>query len=281
MCLIAFAWGASERFPFVVAANRDEFYERPTAPLAQWRTPSGATVVSGRDLKDGGTWMGFSPNGRFAMLTNVRNPQAAPPQEPISRGHLALSWLETQLGAIDWAQSLEPRRYQGFNLIIGDGMRSYCYYLSNQTIDEENRSEEYLLATGLHLRHLPTGAIYGLSNAALDTPWPKTRALKSALQSGLAEAESFEQLNSKCLEALRDTEHAQRNELPSTGLPEDVETALSSVFVRHSHDGRVHYGTRSSLFAASRSSSSLGVIEVTHQADGITSKTRHITLDWR
>jgi uncharacterized protein with NRDE domain len=127
MCLIAFAWGASERFPFVIAANRDEFYERPTAPLAEWVSPGGATVIGGRDLRDGGTWMGFSPGGRFAMLTNVRAPLVKPPTDAISRGSLALAWLESDLPAPQWAQLLQPQRYQGFNLSLVIGLAGSAF----------------------------------------------------------------------------------------------------------------------------------------------------------
>jgi uncharacterized protein with NRDE domain len=289
MCLIAFAWGASERFPFVVAANRDEFYERPTAPLAQWHTASGATVVSGRDLKDGGTWMGFSPNGRFAMLTNVRNPQAAPPQEPISRGHLALSWLETQLGAQDWIEQLQAERYQGFNLIIGDWHQHQCMYVSNQAFYgsfpalahiESAQDAPKLIATDL-----PTGSVYGLSNAALDTPWPKTTALKTALQAAIDQAKTLDDIHQICLRALRQTTPPEEQDIPKTGVPWELERALASAFVRYPAHDEPHYGTRSSLVAVldanQRESDALDLTEWTHSAQVVAHQSIQARLDWR
>jgi uncharacterized protein with NRDE domain len=91
MCLIAMAWGVSAQYPLVIASNRDEFYARPTAPLAEWTTPEGHTIYSGRDLRDGGTWLGFAQSGRFAMLTNVRNPAAPMPAAARSRGALVMA----------------------------------------------------------------------------------------------------------------------------------------------------------------------------------------------
>jgi uncharacterized protein with NRDE domain len=289
MCLIAFAWGASERFPLVIAANRDEFYERPTAPLASWLTPSGATVVSGRDLKDGGTWMGFSPNGRFAMLTNVRNPQAAVPQAPISRGHLVLNWLETQLGAQSWIEQLQAERYQGFNLIIGDWFQRQCHYLSNQaflgSFSALALTEYALGASKLIATDLPTGAVYGLSNAALDTPWPKTNALKSALRAAIDQAKSPEDIHPICLQALRQTTPPPEQDIPKTGVPWELERALASPFVRYPAHEQPHYGTRSSLVAVldteKRDSAALDLTEWTHSAQAIAQESTRARLDWR
>jgi uncharacterized protein with NRDE domain len=263
MCLIAFAWGASERFPLVVAANRDEFFERPTAPLSLWPSPGGAQVLGGRDLQDGGTWMGFSPNGRFAMLTNVRNPQAAPPAQPISRGSLALAWLESDLDAPQWAKRLQPLRYQGFNLIVGDWARRQCHYLSNQAFFkpfgqiagiEYARSAIELIAS-----ELPMGAIYGLSNAALDTPWPKTLLLKTALSDSLASLD-VQQM--------------------STGVPIELERALASPFVRHPEHAP-SYGTRTSLVAIYEADLGLRVTEITHSLQTQPEQIFQAQLDWR
>jgi uncharacterized protein with NRDE domain len=192
MCLIAFSWGANERFPFVIAANRDEFLARPTAPLSLWTSRSGAQILSGRDLKDGGIWMGFAPSGRFAMLTNVRENQAEPPAQPISRGGLALGWLESDMPATAWARSIEYARYQGFNLIVGDWRSKLCYSLHHAQNVEPfkpfDQAPPAIRATTLIATEMPWGAVYGLSNAALDTPWPKTQLLKTALRSSLSQA---------------------------------------------------------------------------------------------
>lgn len=266
MCLIAFAWGASERFPFVIAANRDEFLDRPTAPLSTWQSPGGATVVGGRDLRDGGTWMGFSPSGRFAMLTNVRNPQAAPPTQPISRGSLPLAWLQSDLSAANWAKSLEPERYQGFNLLVGDWHAKQCHYLTNQTFSKPfgliAGMESAQIATELIANELPLGATYGLSNAALDTPWPKTQWLKSAVSNSLASNDA-EQIKQLSLQALTQGAKPQDAELPRTGVPIELERALASPFVRHPEHAP-SYGTRTSLVAIYEAARGLRVTEITH-----------------
>jgi uncharacterized protein with NRDE domain len=120
MCLVAFAIGASARWPLVIAANRDEFLERPTLPLARWKTASGQEIISGRDLRAGGTWMGITPAGRIAFFTNVR--QAQPDAAPRSRGELVTRWLEGSGDAPGFVAALEDKgaAFGGFNLVLGD-----------------------------------------------------------------------------------------------------------------------------------------------------------------
>jgi uncharacterized protein with NRDE domain len=288
MCLIAFAWGASERFPFVVAANRDEFLARPTAPLSQWQSPSGATVLAGRDLRDGGTWMGFSPNGRFAMLTNVRDPQATPPPQPISRGGLALAWLESKAPAPIWSSSIEPERYQGFNLIVGDWQTKQCHYLTNNTkalANEENKpfrpvaGMEYARnATNLIVSEMPWGTVYGLSNASLNTPWPKTQLLKKALRDSLISVDA-KQLTAINLKALANRQYFADLDLPQTGVPLELERALSSIFVLHPEPAP-QYGTRTSLVAVFEPNQGLQVTEHTHTQNGDPAKPSNAALAW-
>ena len=283
MCLIALAWGASERFPFVIAANRDEFLQRPTAPLSLWQSPSGASILSGRDLKDGGTWMGFSPSGRFAMLTNVRAPLATPPDEPISRGGLAMGWLTSDLSAAQWAKSIEPHRYQGFNLIVGDWASKQCFYFSHQQNLKLFKPlagvSSAQIATQLIATEMPWGAVYGLSNAALDTPWPKTQRLKNALQRSL-ESTDAQQLIAHNLQALADESKAPAADLPATGVPQELELALSSAFVSHPPN-TPSYGTRSSLVAVFEATLGLQVTEVTHPHDCTLSTQISRSLSWR
>lgn len=281
MCLIAFAWGASERYPFVIAANRDEFLDRPTAPLSTWQSPGGATVVGGRDLRDGGTWMGFSPSGRFAMLTNVRNPRAASPAQPISRGSLPLAWLQSDMSAAKWAKSLEPQRYQGFNLLVGDWHAKQCHYLTNQAFSKPfgliAGIESAQNATELIANELPLGATYGLSNAALDTPWPKTQWLKSAVSNSLA-SNNAEQIRQLSLQALTQGAKPQDAELPRTGVPIELERALASPFVRHPEHAP-SYGTRTSLVAIFEADLGLRVTEITH-AIAEPARIVQAQLDW-
>jgi uncharacterized protein with NRDE domain len=266
MCLIAFAWGVHPNYPLVIAANRDEAYARPTAPLAQWTTPAGHTIVSGRDLKDGGTWMGFTPSGRFAMLTNVRNPHAVLPASARSRGHLVVDWLSSTLPASQWCAQRDIQTYAGFNLILGDWALQQCHYVSNQPH-----------ITNLH--PLKAGNIYGLSNAALDTPWPKTQWLVRHLKSSLTKLDADttpSALEHSVLNSLRHSELAPADELPQTGVDGALESALSSVFVRYPLDAPV-YGTRSSLCAAV---SNRGLLRLTETTYGEPDHIVHRTLNW-
>jgi uncharacterized protein with NRDE domain len=290
MCLIALAWGANERFPFAIAANRDEFLARPTAPLSQWTSPGGATVVGGRDLQDGGTWMGFSHSGRLAMLTNVRNPQAKPPDQAISRGSLAVAWLESDLAAPAWALQLDPTRYQGFNLIVGDWPTKQCHYITNSQQDASSTSkikafeplariQPAVHATDLIVLQMAWGQIYGLSNASLDTAWPKTQLLKQKLQSSLelAQRDELMQVNLQNL-ALRSP--AADAFLPATGVSIELERALSSIFVSHPAKDP-HYGTRTSLVAAYQPGGGLKITETTHAQQSRAANSVHAQLDWR
>ena len=104
MCLIAFAINASARWPLVIASNRDEFLDRPTLPLNDWKTASDQRILSGRDLRAGGTWLGATPDGRVAFVTNVR--QAQPQAAARSRGELVTRWLESRLDGASFAAAL-------------------------------------------------------------------------------------------------------------------------------------------------------------------------------
>lgn len=266
MCLIALAWGASPDYPLVIAANRDEVYDRPTAALAQWITPAGHTIVSGRDLKDGGTWMGFAPNGRFAMLTNVRNPLATAPQGAPSRGELVVAWLSSALEATPWCAERDLAAYAGFNLILGDWTRQQCHYACNQSSSQA-------------LHGLQPGQIYGLSNASLNTPWPKTQWLKAQLEDRLKNihaGQTHTTLAAQLLDSLRHSEPASAEDLPQTGVGSDLESALSSVFVRYPLS-EPSYGTRSSLCAVLGTDAALHLTETSYAAPEQTVQT---TLRW-
>ena len=118
MCLIAFAIDADPACPLLIAANRDEFFDRPTEPLHRWALPDGSFVMAGRDLRDGGTWLGVGENGRVAMLTNVRSAHPGPGRR--SRGELPARWLQADIDAEDLFAGIDPAQYGGFNLIVGD-----------------------------------------------------------------------------------------------------------------------------------------------------------------
>jgi uncharacterized protein with NRDE domain len=130
MCLIAFAISVHPRWPLLIAANRDEHFDRPTLPLHRWRSSTGQTIISGRDERAGGTWLGMSLTGRIAMLTNVREPGMPPGAR--SRGELPLAWLESKHSAQDFLHGLDLQAYSGFNLVIGDLAGEHWHWLSNR-----------------------------------------------------------------------------------------------------------------------------------------------------
>lgn len=243
MCLIAFAIGASERCPLVIASNRDEFLDRPTLPLGRWQTDCGQKIISGRDLRAGGTWLGITPLGRVAFLTNVR--ESEPKMAALSRGELVTRWLESHTDAASFAALLEKdsHHYGGFNLVLGDIQRDEWTWMTNRPS---------VSLPSLHCQTLAPG-IYGLSNAALDTPWPKTLALKTALKVSLQQ-EAKADLQDDSWQDLLWASLANRLRTPIDGLPMNgtrhaMESALSSAFVEFPEHG---YGTRSSTIMVAR-----------------------------
>ncbi|PWB31716.1 hypothetical protein DCO48_15950 [Pseudomonas sp. SDI] len=216
MCLIVFAWRPGHARPLIVAANRDEFHARPSQALGPWDDAPG--VYAGRDLEAGGTWLGIGPAGRFAALTNIRDPQQ--PLGPRSRGELVAGFLRGALGVEAYLQEIAAKRHQysGFNLLAGDG----------QTLG-------YLNAREGTPRLLPAGT-YGLSNAGLDTPWPKLLKARDGLRALLEDPQP-----GHLLELLGDNRQAADSELPETGVGLATERLLSSVFIAGQS-----YGTRAS-----------------------------------
>lgn len=227
MCLVVLALDQDRRFPLVLASNRDEFFERPTARLAWW-TPEGGgpEILSGRDLQAGGTWLGLSAAGRLALVTNVRDPSRHDPQAP-SRGELVPRWLHSDLPLDRFWMQVALSGYNGFNLIAADFVLGECYWASN---------------TGAHPQRLERG-IHGLSNAALDTPWPKVERLKGRLREAMAAPESVDALAWRLFDALGDREVPADAALPDTGVGLERERQLAPVFIR-TPDQR--YGTRCS-----------------------------------
>ncbi|WP_217477515.1 NRDE family protein [Stutzerimonas stutzeri] len=220
MCLIVFAWRPSHALPLIVAANRDEFHARPSLPLAAW--DEAPTLVAGRDLQAGGTWLGVDTAGRFAALTNIRAPGARLGTR--SRGELPERYLRGALSPEAYLTELTGHleHYSGFNLLVGDARE--LWYLNSQ------RGTPQQLGEG----------IYGLSNAALDTPWPKLLRARQALRDCLEEPIEAPQAET-LLQLLSDPQLADDHELPSTGVPYEWEKRLSSVFITGTD-----YGTRAS-----------------------------------
>jgi uncharacterized protein with NRDE domain len=216
MCLIVFAWRPDHAQPLIVAANRDEFYARPSLPLAQW--PEAPQVYAGRDLEAGGTWLGVGAKGRFAALTNIRDPHQPPART--SRGELVARFLNGESSIDDYLSDVVSRslEYAGFNLLIGNAHELWHY--------NARASEAVMLQPG----------IYGLSNAGLDTPWPKVLRARMALEAILGDPQP-----EALLQLLSDAQTASFAELPDTGVGLATETLLSSVFI-----ASPTYGTRAS-----------------------------------
>jgi len=216
MCLIVFAWRPDHATPLIVAANRDEFYARPSLPLAAW--PEAPQVHAGRDLEAGGTWLGIGADGRFAALTNIRNPHQPPARK--SRGELVARFLTGELPIAQYLTDVVGRslEYAGFNLLVGNRQELW-HYNAQETAPSQ-------LAAG----------IYGLSNAGLDTPWPKLLKAKAALAEVLDDPQP-----QALLALLGDPQTAPFGDLPDTGVGLATESLLSSVFI-----ASPTYGTRAS-----------------------------------
>jgi uncharacterized protein with NRDE domain len=217
MCLILVVWRGHPTYPCIIAANRDEFYERATEPAHWWSDRS--QILAGRDLIAGGTWLGITRAGRFAALTNYRAPQQR--ADAPSRGTLVKGLLESGASVQEGLTHLRRvgADYNGFNVLFSDGERLGVY--------ESVRGEG---------RELPPG-IYGLSNHLLDTPWPKVQRAKARLQAALGDMTD----PAAVLALLRDDLPASDEQLPRTGVSLEWERLLSSAFIRGTD-----YGTRCS-----------------------------------
>jgi uncharacterized protein with NRDE domain len=225
MCLAIIALNMLPGLPVVVAANRDENHARPTAAADRWADDP--TIVGGRDLRSGGTWMAMALDGRYALVTNFRDPRRVIDDAP-SRGALVRDFLQGTVAPADYIAMVHGRgaRYNGFNLVVGD-LRETWYY--------GNR--------GAAPRRLDSG-VHAVSNHLLDTPWPKLVRTREAFQHVLRQgggALCVEDL----LAALADRTVAPDDELPDTGVGIERERLLSSAFIVNPL-----YGTRSSSVMA-------------------------------
>jgi uncharacterized protein with NRDE domain len=219
MCLIILSYKVHDRYPLILAANRDEFYERPSAPVSLWEDALG--VIAGKDLQRGGTWLGIRKTGNLAMLTNYREPTPFGRNAP-SRGWLVKDFLVGNDDPESYIETMTAKKdqYNGFSMIIGDMNR--LFYFSN-------RGGMCELSPGL----------YGLSNRVLDTPWPKTERGKKAIESLLASKD--DPLPEEIFAILKDRSKPEDSELPDTGVGLEWERILSSIFITSPI-----YGTRSS-----------------------------------
>lgn len=240
MCLILFSIHQHREFPLVLAANRDEFYDRPTTAMHWWQDDD---LLAGRDDRSGGTWLTVSRTGAVTAVTNVREGSGEPGR--LSRGELPLRLQRQSLPEMHQHLADNGNLYAGFNLIeVTD--RAGWYY-SNRDAHPG--------------RTLHRGS-YGLSNHLLQSPWPKLVRLREQLRQAVAASnpDTPEHLHQTLLEQLRDDTPAPDHLLPDTGIGMEQERFLSSPFIASEH-----YGTRASTVVTL---SRLGEIRVTEQCWG-------------
>jgi len=237
MCLIVFAYNVLPGHPFILAGNRDEFYIRPTKPAHRWKTDP--VLIAGKDLKAGGTWMGISETGRFAALTNYRAINEIKENVP-SRGDIVKNLLLSEKPVKGFLENLlhDAGKYNGFNLLAGT--LSDLYYLTNK------RKEIVKMKPGY----------YSISNAYLETSWPKTERALTRFKSVLEE----DGVNEDALfDLLLDRKQYPLEMLPKTGLPEELEKAVSSIFIQTEN-----YGTRCSTIVSMDNHSKISLVERTY-----------------
>ncbi len=250
MCLTVFALNAHPDWPLILVANRDEFHARPTQPLSVWPD---LPILGGRDLRAGGSWMGLGDNNRFALVTNHRNLRRPVPQQARSRGNLVNDFLGSAMPAPRFCNELEASRYAGFNLLLRDEHGWFHY--SNVT----DRCQP--LQQGL----------FGLSNALLNTPWPKTLLARARLQQALAQNRLTPD---RLLHLLHEQSRPADPQLPDTGLPLERERLLSPCFIV-SED----YGTRASTLMMQHRSGRLLLLEESYDAKAQIQGRRRFLLD--
>ncbi|MBC2777975.1 NRDE family protein [Parasphingopyxis marina] len=242
MCVLAFAWNAHSDWPLVVIGNRDELHARPAAPLARWDNPS--HIIAGRDIEQGGTWLGVSAEGRLAVITNRANPNGRAPDKA-SRGALVLDVL-AGTGRYARPRENDLEDFNPFNLITVDG--NSAQFLSNRPGPLRTR-----LGPGL----------YGLSNGALDDPWPKIERIKAMLEDWLRSG--------------KDDQGALLDWMRSDDSPqvEPRQADLSPIFIRNPV-----YGTRCSTIAAVNARGKGWIVERSYDAEGTPTGETRIAFDW-
>jgi uncharacterized protein with NRDE domain len=253
MCLILLALDSHPDYSLIVAANRDEFYERPTAPAAYWS--DAPSVLAGRDLQAGGTWLGIDRRGRFSAVTNYRQGQREP-AAPRSRGKLVRDFLTSSVDAEEYMRGVErdADSYNGFNLLAGYSRR-LCYFSNREGVTR-------MLSPG----------VYGLSNHLLDTAWPKVVSAKTALEALVRNGEP--ELIESLLVLLSDGSRPTDDLLPRTGVGEEWERLLASAFIATDV-----YGTRSSTVVLVARNGVVTFVERMFAAGGSPGELRQFEFD--
>jgi uncharacterized protein with NRDE domain len=243
MCLAVVALDAHPRYALVVAANRDEYHARPAVPAHWWRDDSGRELLAGRDLEAGGTWLGATRRGRWAFVTNVREPGLRDHAAP-SRGQLVPRVLADRRDVFDALSDVltDGARYNGFNLLAGD--------IAQGAWGSNRVPLAHALAPGVH----------GVSNAQLDTPWPKLERTREGVAAwARAGTDALDPL----FALLADRTRANDEALPATGVTLEWERLLSSPFITSEL-----YGTRCSTVLAMTRDGHATLVERTFDARG-------------
>ncbi|OMO59154.1 hypothetical protein COLO4_34300 [Corchorus olitorius] len=247
MCITVFMWEAHPLYPFLFFFNRDEYHSRPTEPLGWWE---GGEILGGRDGEAGGTWLASSKDGRFAFVTNFREVECLPQAK--SRGQLPVRFLQSKKKPIEFAEEVvkEADQYNGFNLILVDICLKSMVYVTNRPTERGNLIEE--VSPGIHV----------LTNASLDSPWPKAQRLDHKFKEVLAKYSKHELLPLKEMVAelmMDTTKDDDSSRLPNIYSPE-TEYNLSSIFIDfNSPLGR--YGTRNQSGLSVRSNGEVCFLE--------------------
>ena len=247
MCLIVFSFNSNPRFKLILAANRDEFYDRPTKNAHYWEDYP--QILAGQDLVQGGAWLGVSRSGHFAAVTNYRDP--GQPKGKISRGNLVKDFLVENRTIPEYLEEIKNNQhmFSGFNLLLGifGGRKNEMAYFSNR----EGK-----------IKFLSSG-IYGLSNSLLNTPWQKVHRGKSRLEKITAEMNVGNKFERNSLfSLLEDKTKAADKDLPNTGIGLEYERILSPIFIK-----TPVYGTRSSTVLTIGQDNNLGFNERNHFPD--------------
>lgn len=242
MCIIAIAYRVHPAYPLVIAANRDEFYDRPTAPLAWWKDHPG--ILAGKDLKSHGTWFGVNKRGKIAALTNYREPGAAF-DSGISRGRLVLDYLAGDAPPDAYLENIAEQKdqYNGFNLVAGSTDSLFWYSNRGDAVEK--------IAPGIH----------GLSNRLLNTPWPKVAKIREGISRIISQNDKINPEDLFSL--LTDSARPPHKMLPDTGIGLQWEKILSPVFVKSDV-----YGTRCSSVLLLDASGKMLFCERTYDGSG-------------
>lgn len=233
MCLIVLGIEAHADYPLIILANRDEFYARPTEGLSLW---SNTDFYAGKDLQAGGTWLAISKKGKFAAITNIRDPKNIK-ENAISRGNIIVDFMKGNQNAFDFLNELKLNchTFNGFNLICG----TFQQLLFMNSYEKEIKPFEK--------------GIYGLSNASLNTGWPKVEAVKSKFKDALSNKNIDNQLLISCMQAKNQFD---KNFLPNTGVGIDMEKMLSPIFIESSI-----YGTRNTTIVSLNKKGKMNIYE--------------------